>query len=64
MLAPRRRCLDYSKFYCDVPERCLLAWNQNKTYYILHISYTNSESVLVFLTYVPTSFDDSNFIIA
>ena len=36
MLAPRRRCLDYSKVFCDVTERLLLAWNQNK---ILHITY-------------------------
>ena len=34
MLAPRRRCLDYSKLYCDVTERWLLAWNQNE-----HIAY-------------------------
>ena len=64
MLAPRRHCLDYSKFYCDVTERWLLAWNQSKyiTYYIFHILIP--ESVLVFLTYAPTSLDDSNFIIA
>ena len=44
MLAPRIHCLDYSKVYSDLTERCLLAWNQNKhiTYYI-HISYANSE---------------------
>ena len=37
MLAPRRGCLDYSKFYYDVTERWLLAWNQNK-----HITYIHS----------------------
>ena len=31
---PRRRDLDYSKFFCDVTERWLVAWNQNK-----HITY-------------------------
>ena len=36
MLAPERRCLDYSKVFCDVKERWLLAWNQKK---ILHITY-------------------------
>ena len=37
-LALRRRYFDYSKVYCDVTERWLLAWNQNKhvTYYIFH----------------------------
>ena len=34
MLAPRRRCLDYSKVYGNVTERWLLAWNQNK----LHVT--------------------------
>ena len=34
MLAPRKLCLDCSKVYCDVTERWLLAWNQNK-----HITY-------------------------
>ena len=34
MLAPKRRHLHYSKIYCDVAERWLLAWNQNK-----HITY-------------------------
>ena len=44
MLASRRRCLDYSKFYSDVTQRWLLAWNQNKrvtyqakaTYFLLY----------------------------
>ena len=50
MLAPRRRCLYYSKVYSDVTERLLLAWNQNKqiTYYIYCILIPNS--VLIFLT--------------
>ena len=30
MLAPRKRCLDYSKVYSDVTERWVLGWNQNK----------------------------------
>ena len=34
MLAPKRRCLDYLKVYCEVTERWLLAWNQNK-----HVTY-------------------------
>ena len=64
MLAPRRRCLDYSKVYCDVTERWLLPWNQNKhiIYYIFHMLIL--KSVLLFHTFAPTSFDDSNFIIA
>ena len=64
MLAPRRRCLDYSKVYCDDTERWLLPWNQNKhiTYYIFHMLIL--KSVLLFHTFAPTSFDDSNFIIA
>ena len=37
VVAPRRRCLDYSKAYSDVTEKWLLEWNQNKqiTYYII-----------------------------
>ena len=40
MLASRRCRLDYSKIFCDVVERWLLAWNQNKhiTYYTLYIN--------------------------
>ena len=30
MLPPKRRCVDYSKVYCDVTDRWLLAWNQNQ----------------------------------
>ena len=50
MLAPSRRCLDYSKVYSDATERWLLAWNQNKqiTYYIFYILVPNP--VLIFLT--------------
>ena len=50
MLAPRRRCLDYSKVYSDVTERCLLARNQSQqiTYYIFYILMPNS--VLTLLT--------------
>ena len=49
MLAPRRRCLDYSKAYSDVIERSL-AWNQNKqvTYDMFYTLILNS--VLIFLT--------------
>ena len=36
--APRRLCLVYSKLYCDVKQRWLVAWNQNR-----HITYTNSK---------------------
>ena len=63
MLAPRRRCLDYSKVYCDVTERWFLAWNQNKhiTYYIFHKLIP--KSVLVFFTCAPTSFDDDTYFI-
>ena len=50
MLAPRRRCIYYSKVYSDVTKRWLLAWNQNKQirYYICYILIPNS--VLIFLT--------------
>ena len=56
MLAPKRRCLDYSNVYCDVTERWLLAWNQNKhiTYYIFHKPIP--KSVLVFFTFTPLRF--------
>ena len=68
MLAPRRRCLGCSKVYCDVRKRWLLAWNQKRhiTYYIFHISYTNSKisTVLSFFAFAPTLFDDINLIIA
>ena len=45
MLAPRRGCLGYSKVYCDVRKGWFLAWNPKRhiTYYILHITYTNSK---------------------
>ena len=44
-IAPKGCCLGYSKVYCDVRKRWLLAWNQNRhiTYSIFHIPYTNSE---------------------
>ena len=50
MLAPRRRCLYYSKVCSDVTKIWLLAWNQIKqiTYYIFSILIPNS--VLIFLT--------------
>ena len=55
MLAPRIRCLGYSKVYCDVRKRWLLAWNKNKpiTHYILHIPYTNSVIRIVLLYIFP-----------
>ena len=58
MLPPRRPCVDYTKVYCDVAEKWLLAWNQNKhiIYYIFHILIP--KSLLVFHTLVFTSFDD------
>ena len=65
MLASWRRCLNYSKVYYGVTERCVLAWNQNKhiAYYIFHKLIP--KSVLVFCTFAPTSFDvDTDFIIA
>ena len=57
MLAPRRRCFGYSKVYCDVRKRWLLAWNQNKhiTYSIFHIPYTNSE-ISIGLLYIHPLF--------
>ena len=50
MLAPRRRCLYYSKVYSNVTKRWFLAWNQSKiiTYYIFNGLFPNS--VLIFLT--------------
>ena len=66
MLAFRRRCLRYSKVYCDVRRSLLLAWNQTDilciTNSIFHILIP--KSVLVFFTFAPTSFDDIDLIIA
>ena len=56
MLAPRRHCHDYSEVYSDVTE--ITCMESEQTYYILHISY-NSEIVLIFLIFNPTSIDDS-----
>ena len=52
------------KVYCDVRERWLLAWHQNKhiIYYIFDILIP--KSVLVFHAFPPTSFDDSSLITA
>ena len=57
MLAPRRGCLDYSKFYCDVRKRLFPVWNQKRyiTYCIFHIQYTNSE-ISFDLLYIPHHF--------
>ena len=62
-VAPRKRCLDYSKVYCDVTERWSLAWNQSKhiKYYTFHVLIP--KLVLVFHTFAATSFDDSDFIV-
>ena len=64
MLALRRRFLGYSKVYCDVRKGWFLAWNPKRhiTYYILHILIP--KSVLAFFTFVLTSFDDTDLIIA
>ena len=56
MLAPRRHCLDYSEIYSDITE--ITSMESEYTYYILHIS-SNSEIVLIFLIFAPTSIDDS-----
>ena len=50
MLAHSRRCLSYSKVYCDVRRRRLPAWNQNRhiTYSIFHIPCTNFEMIIGF----------------
>ena len=63
MSAPGRRCLNYYKVYCDVTEKWLLAWNQNRhtIYYIFHILI--SKSVLFFHIFAPTLFHDSEFVI-
>ena len=54
MLAPRRRFLNYSKFYCAVIERWLVVCNRiNHTCYILHISYTNSQISICLLQIAP-----------
>ena len=52
MLASRRRCLYDLKVYCDVTERWLLAWNQDKhnIYYIFLILIL--KSVLAFSQFV------------
>ena len=52
--------LCYLEVCCDVKERWLLAWNQNKhiIYYIFHILILKSVLVFhVFHTIAPTSFD-------
>ena len=67
MIAARRGCVGYSKVYCDVRKRWFLAWNQNRD--ILRIKYSIlsiliPKSVLVFFTFTPVSFDDTDLIIA
>ena len=61
MLAPRRRCVGYSKVCCDVRRGWLPAWNQNRhiTYFIFYIPYTNSEVSVGLLYICPTSFDNN-----
>ena len=55
MLAFRRRCLRYSKVYCDVRKSLLLAWNQNRhiMYYKFYIPYTNSKISIGLLYILP-----------
>ena len=43
LLAPRRRCVYYSKVYSEVTNRWLLAWNQDKQITYYPILYTNSK---------------------
>ena len=50
MLAPRRRCLDYSKVYSDVTESWLLARNQNKQIIHYVFSILIPKSALIVLT--------------
>ena len=50
MLAPRRRCLDYSKVYMDVTESWLLAGNQNKQIIYYVFSILIPKSALIVLT--------------
>ena len=62
MLAPRRRCLDYSKVYRDVTESWSVAWNQNKqiTYYIFSIPIPNSSMII--LTIAQTCYQQISLI--
>ena len=65
MLAPRRSRLGYSKVYCDVRKNG--SWHRIKTD-ILRIAYSIfsiliPKSVLVFFTFAPTSFGDTDLII-
>ena len=66
MLAPKRSCLGYSKVYCDVRKNG--SWHRIKID-ILPITYSIfsiliPKSVLVFFTFAPTSFGDTDLIIA
>ena len=66
MLVPRRGCLDNLKVYCDVKKHG--SWHGIKTdilritYYIFSILIP--KSVLVFFTFAPNSFDNSDLIFA
>lgn len=61
MLASRRRCLHYSKAYCDVTERWLLSWNQNKHIYDI-FDRLIPKSVLVFHTFALLHLIYSNLV--
>ena len=68
MLAPRRCCLGYSKFIVMSEKDGF--WHGIKTdilritYSMFTISILIPKSVLVFFTFVPISFDDTDLIIA
>ena len=53
MLAPRRRCLAYSKVVMS--EKGVTGMESKQTYYILHITYTNSE-ISIGLLYIRPHF--------
>ena len=53
MLAPRTRCLAYSKVVMS--EKVVAGMESKQTYYILHITYTNSE-ISIGLLYIRPHF--------
>ena len=53
MLAPRRRCLACSKVVMS--EKGVTGMESKQTYYILHITYTNSE-ISIGLLYIRPHF--------
>ena len=40
MLAPKRRFLGYSKFYCDVRKKIVPGMESKQTYYVINIPYS------------------------